>query len=85
MICNPNTNMQHTWSSIETPYGKIALVLFYSLVWIGIFSNLWSLLFPMSQPGGADCILNVYETDDQKTGIIVFIRLINLLSVGFFA
>ena len=42
-------------------------------------------LFPMSQPDGADCIINVYETDDQKTGIIVFIRLINLLSVGFFA
>jgi len=81
MIWNPNFRPQHAWDSATTPYGKIALILFYPLIWMGIISSLITIFAPLSQ----GCIPDtLYETDDQREGIAVFIRLVNLVWVGFY-
>jgi hypothetical protein len=80
---NPAPHVRHAWESAKTVYGKIALVLFYSLIWFGILSSAWSVIFPESQ--GAQCILGTMsKSATDKSLMIDMIRAVNVLWVGFF-
>ena len=85
MNWNPGPHAKHAWESTSTVWGKIALILFYSFIWLGIISSVWSLIDPTSQ--GVDCMLNQIpeEDSDYRDVIVAFIRSMDVLWIGLFA
>jgi len=80
---NPRPHINHAWSETKTVYGKIALVVFYSLIWVGIVSSLWSDAFPRSQ--GNACWMDAYFEKNEKGAAVQLslIRAMNVMVVGF--
>lgn len=79
---NPVPHVQHAWSGTNTVWGKIALVLFYSFIWLGILSCAWIFVVPASQ--GLDCVLNVAGTDDDARAVMTaLLRGAAVLFIGF--
>ena len=79
---NPVPHIQHAWSDTKTVWGKIALPLFYALIWVGILTSAWSVLFPGSQ--GAQCWLDNFHKDASAQLLLTaMIRGINIIFIGF--
>ena len=73
--------MQHAWDGTKTIYGKIALVVFYSLIWLSILSCLWTVLVPTSQ--GMSCYLNAIAEEPIRTITAAGVRGSAILAIGF--
>ena len=78
---NPVPHMQHAWSQTQTVWGKIALVLFYSLIWVGILTSLWSIVFPNSQ--GVQCWMDAVQEENARLMMTALVRGVNVFAVGF--
>jgi len=77
---NPLVYLQHAWSQVSTIWGKLGLILFYSFLWITIFSAVWTILSPESQ--GIACI--VEDLDAWPRNLFVWIlRSFNIFLLGF--
>jgi hypothetical protein len=74
--------MRHAWSATKTAYGKVGLVLFYSLIWANIASAIWTMIDPTSQ--GMDCILNGFKGEQAKDLLVAFTRYGMITTIGFF-
>jgi hypothetical protein len=79
---NPVPHMRHAWSATKTPYGKVGLVLFYSLIWFMIALSIWTLVDPRSQ--GMDCIIAGIKGSDAKDLYVATIRGMQIMTIGFF-
>lgn len=87
MIWNPRPHMRHAWSDAKTVWGKIALILFYSLIWVAILSSLVSIIFPASL--GTKCLFEAAGITEKhattKTLFIAAIRASSVFTIGFFS
>jgi hypothetical protein len=79
---NPVPHMRHAWSATRTMYGKVGLILFYSLIWANIASAIWTMVDPMGQ--GMDCIINRVKGDEAKAMFVAFTRSGMITTIGFF-
>ena len=43
---NPAVYLKHAWEKTNSVWGKIALVLFYTFLWLGILKAIWGLIDP---------------------------------------
>ena len=77
---NPLAYLQHAWSQLSTVWGKIGLVLFYSFLWLTIFSAVWSIISPNSQ--GMDCIIDDLNAWSQALFVWMH-RSFNIFLLGF--
>ena len=77
---NPSHHARNAWEQTSTIYGKIGLVLFYSLVWFIIVACLVSVVFPSTQ--GAECLLAKAGPENEAL-IKAVIRAVSLTWVGF--
>jgi hypothetical protein len=83
MIWNPVPHIQHAWTGTKTVWGKIALVLFYSFIWLQIISGAWTIVWPRSQ--GLDCIIDlVHKNETAEVLVVALLRGLNVFAVGFF-
>ena len=82
MDWNPSHHMRHAWTDASTIWGKIALVLFYGLIWVMIIKAAWSLFSPASS--GGQCFLDMASSKSHEIAI-AFIRACNVLFIGFFS
>ncbi len=82
MEWNPIPHTQHAWNKATTVWGKVALVLFYSYIWLGIISAIWQLVDPTSF--GMGCYIDMYAPDPSRERIDFFvtIRSIDILFIG---
>jgi hypothetical protein len=80
---NPSHHSRHAWNDAKTVYGKIGLVIFYSLIWLSILAALWQLIWPESE--GAKCALDAVASNHVKarTLLIALLRAENVLWIGF--
>lgn len=77
---NPVPHVRHAWSGTNTIWGKIALVLFYSFIWVGIVGNAWFVLFP------DECFTNIGlqgDDGDAQTTLTALMRSCSVMMVGF--
>jgi hypothetical protein len=75
--------MKHAWDDAETAWGKLALILFYTLIWGTILTSAWSLIFPMSQGGACIMKSSLHKGSDELWNTMT--RAINILLIGFMA
>ena len=80
MIWNPIPHIQNAWSGAKTVWGKIALILFYALIWVGILTSLWSVIVPGSQ--GVSCYFDAVD-EQRKLFDIALFRSMNIFVIGF--
>jgi hypothetical protein len=81
---NPNHHARHAWENVKTVWGKLALVLFYSFIWIQVLSSLISIIWPASQ--GMQCVLNAAKLSPEQLILFVSsIRGINIFCIGLMA
>lgn len=78
---NPSHHSRHAWEGTKTIWGKIALVLFYALIWFGILTCLVSVIWPGSE--GSDCTIGIAKDEDTKTLVTAMIRGVNIVWIGF--
>jgi len=88
MIWNPRPHIRHAWTDAKTAWGKISLILFYSLIWLEILSAAWSIIVPTSQ--GANCLLEAASISAEKHAaaralLIATYRAACVITIGFFA
>lgn len=76
---NPIPHAQSAWSKVDTIFGKIALILFYSLIWISITGSVISIFTPGSY--GMQCFLNLYP-QNAKMVVIALVRGIDVVTIG---
>ena len=71
-----------SWRDAQTIWGKIAVVIFNTIIWFMTITSLYSVLMPSSE--GTNCILDELH-DDAYTLIILngLIRVLNWFGVGF--
>jgi hypothetical protein len=78
MIWNPEPHVRHAWSDTKTIWGKMSLILFYSLIWYFILTSAWFIFYPrhclMSSMGGYD---NSIALATVRSGFV--------FTLGFFA
>ena len=77
---NPSHHTRHAWEQTATVYGKIGLVLFYSLIWVLIISNAVSVLVPSSQ--GAQCLVSA-AGKHHEVPFQALIRALSVMWIGF--
>ena len=82
---NPMTYLNHAWTSTNSWWGKVSLVLFYVYVWLMILCGIFSLFYPLS---GMDCLFDdeVDATDGggpDETLTAGLMRGLNLFLVAF--
>jgi hypothetical protein len=86
MIWNPAPHMQHAWTDAKSGWAKIALILFYSLVWFNIIMAVWTMVQPSSF--GGQCWIDLANPTHDETVNSMFVagyRTTNVFVVGFFA
>jgi predicted acyltransferase len=69
---------------MQTIWGKLSLILFYSFIWAGILSSAWSVLFPLSQGGG--CVMEYSGMDKKESTEEMFkvlMRCLHIFVIGF--
>ena len=59
------TYLNHAWTSTNSWWGKVSLVLFYVYVWLLIINGIFSLFYPLS---GLDCLFDDDGVDDASGG-----------------
>lgn len=72
--------LKHAWEATNCVWGKICIVLFYSFIWIQIFSAILSVFDPIS---GWDCLWENVKKSDYNT-TVAMMRIVNLWILGFF-
>lgn len=75
---NPVNQIKEAWNSTTTTWGKLAVLMFYVYLWLGILSGLVSVLFPSSQ--GIDCYNAHFDAPTQQI-VMSQMRVENLLYV----
>jgi len=75
-VWNPVPYVQHAWCRMQTVYGKIALLLFYSYIWCCIVGALFTMIFPRTA-------LHLIECLDGDASTLVMIRELTFLLIGF--
>ena len=80
---NPRPHVQHAWADAHTVYGKISLVLFYTLIWSLIVMSAWQIIFPYSM--GGECWRDGLWKKEQnvQTMMVSAVRSDNVLMIGF--
>lgn len=78
---NPLPHMRHAWDSPKTVYGKLAVIVFYTFIWVGIISSALTVIFPASQ--GNQCALDSTEGPIGKQSLLQMTRSANIVWVGF--
>lgn len=75
---NPSTS----WAESNSIWGKIAMVLFYSFVWIQVIGALWSLTNVTS---GWECLYETLgENEHTKAFVTGTMKTVNVWILGFF-
>mmetsp|Transcript_3542 Transcript_3542/g.5140 ORF Transcript_3542/g.5140 Transcript_3542/m.5140 type:complete len:167 (+) Transcript_3542:116-616(+) len=83
MIWNPVIHIQHALAKTKTVSGKIALVLFYTLIWFTILASAYSMYDPTSL--GAECLVDAMgDSATAKTIAMSMIRGGNVMVIGFY-
>ena len=77
---NPSVYLQHAWYGTKTVWGKIALILFYTFIWITILSSVWTLIDPSSQ--GSGCVLDTFDKE-TRSQMVSGMRMFALVLIGF--
>jgi hypothetical protein len=86
---NPLHYVQHAWTKTKTLWGKLSLILFYSLIWITILTSLIQLVWPRIHD--LRCFLDVVVKDNDKHAkdaakmIVIMSRCINVVLIGVMA
>ena len=75
---NPVYYLKHAWEKTHSYWGKFAIVLFYSFVWIQI---LWAIQILIAPTLGFDCLLNQLGPFSKRM-VISFNRTVNLFTLG---
>ena len=84
MIWNPAPHIHHAWTDAKTVWGKIALFLFYSLIWTMIVTSLWAIVSPTSQ--GNACTLNQVKSNETTDKMFTsLVRGLKVFAVGFYS
>jgi hypothetical protein len=85
---NPLYYLRHAWDRTSTIFGKIAIILFYSYIWIQIISAIVTIIDPGSQ--GIACFFDIGKNGDDvddnpytKSLAIAWLRMANLAILGF--
>jgi hypothetical protein len=78
---NPLVHLKHAWSNTKTRWGQLAIVLFYSLIWIAILSCVWALIVPESQ--GLYCIMDNFKEGVDRDLYITAYNGYNVFVIGF--
>ncbi|GKY96670.1 hypothetical protein MPSEU_000626600 [Mayamaea pseudoterrestris] len=84
MQWNPLPHVQHAWDDMQTTYGKLSLILFYTFIWAGILSSAWSVLYPFSQGGG--CLMhasNMHKKESSEEMYVAMSRMLHIFVIGF--
>uniref|UniRef100_A0A7S3LA60 Uncharacterized protein n=1 Tax=Amphora coffeiformis TaxID=265554 RepID=A0A7S3LA60_9STRA len=77
---NPMYYLQHAWDNTNSAWGKAAIVLFYSFVWIQILWAVQILIVPLA---GFGCFVNE-GTDTEVLLMSGMLRELNVFTIGFF-
>ena len=80
---NPRPHVQHAWADARTVYGKISLVLFYTLIWSLIVMSAWQIIFPYSMGVRCWCDGLLKKEHDAQSMMVAVVRSANVLMVGF--
>jgi len=75
-VWNPVIYVQHAWCRIQTVYGKIARLLFYSYIWCSIVGACFTMIFPKAA-------LYLVECSDADASTLSLFRELNFLLIGF--
>jgi len=78
---NPFLHLKHAWSKLTTIWGKIALILFYSYIWLTILSCIVALIFPGSR--GMECVIGTVTDPWSRVLYVEMLRVFNLFLLGF--
>lgn len=80
---NPSHHTSHAWADAKTIWGKLGLVVFYSLIWLSIIAAAVAVVWPASQ--GADCFMTRVAGEDEtfRTTLETMIRSLNIMWIGF--
>lgn len=80
---NPRPHVRHAWADAHTVYGKISLVLFYTLIWLLIVMSAWQVIFPYSM-GGKCWSDGLFKKQQNAQALAVALcRSANVLWIGF--
>jgi hypothetical protein len=74
---NPYRNAVDSWNSKHTVFGKMAVVLFYSYVWLFIVASVVQMINPIGQ--GWECLVPTTTTEDGMDLNVYFAWLIQLI------
>ena len=86
-IINNNTQVQHfrnAWRATNSFWGKVAIVLFYTFVWLQIVSGIWSLLAPVSANNWGCMWDNLVKASDHRDWMMATMKVLNVWILGFF-
>jgi hypothetical protein len=81
---NPFFYLGHAWNRASTLFGKIAIVFFYSYIWVQIISGVVSMINPGSQ--GIACFFDIDHDENSKDNdslATAWFRTANLFIIGF--
>lgn len=81
MIWSPRPHVIHAWQDVKTVWGKIALVVFYSLIWVSIIGYAIMAIFPYVF--GNRCLIDSFEGGNEVVAV-AFLRNLFIIMVGFF-
>ena len=79
---NPRPHVQHAWADARTVYGKISLVLFYTLIWLLIVMSAWQIIFPYSMGVRCWCDGLLKKEHDAQSMMVALVRSANVLMIG---
>jgi hypothetical protein len=80
MIWSPIYHMKHAWAATKTVWGKLALILFYSLIWVTIISAVWTIFAPATM--GMPCLPDTLDKS-STTLFQAVVRGGNIFILGF--
>jgi hypothetical protein len=81
-----NTQLHHfrnAWHATNSFWGKVAMVLFYSFVWLQIASGIWSLLAPVSVNNWG-CMWDKVVAASDRNFFLATMKVLNVWILGFF-
>lgn len=73
--------MTDAWKAENTNWGKLAVIIFYVYIWIGVVGGTLSVIAPSVQ--GGECFLTNLEPN-QKQAVLALMRVESLFFVFFF-
>lgn len=81
IACNPIFHLRQAWTRTESWWGKAAIVLFHSFVWIQILGAAWSLYDTTT---GWECLYDTLSSKSDAAFVTGTMKTVNVWILGFF-